>query len=146
MPEGTRVQRANQALDAEIAALKEQVAEARRRRSRPVRPDEQVAPSSSQPAAPVPKAESASTDIAGDQNVSIDALSAQIERLQMLQSWMKEDPTIVGPVGRAVGAETGQSFRKNLFWSVILGVVFLLAGWLLSVIATPATFGSFFVR
>ena len=90
-----------------------------------------------------PNLKGESGDPAGDQTPSIDALSAQIERLQTLQSWMKEDPTIVGPVGRAVGAETGQSFRKNLLWSVILGVIFLFAGWLLSIVATPATFALF---
>ena len=59
---------------------------------------------------------------------------------------MNADPDLLAPIGRFVGVQVGTSFWKNLTWSIILGVIFLLAGWLLSIVATPTTLSTFFVR
>jgi hypothetical protein len=146
MPEVSRVQRANQALDEEIAALKQQVAASKKRRSPPVRPDEQASEDTSQPSASTAIPSDTSPDTSDAQHTSVDALSLQIDRLQTLQSWVNSDPDLLSPIGKMVGINVTTSFRKNLMWSIVLGVIFLFAGWLLSIVATPSTLSTFFVR
>jgi hypothetical protein len=65
-------------------------------------------------------------------------LSDRIMFLQELQESMQEDPELLRFVDNVIGQQVQATERRQTRLTVILSVVSLVAGWLLSLIGTPA--------
>jgi hypothetical protein len=136
------VQRASRALDEEIAALKEQVARAKKRRSRPITPAEQSSDHVSEDGAAPGESLEQDSAVTADQETALALLSVRMDRLGQVKAWITTDGDLLPLIARIVGMRESQFLRKNLIWSIILSTIFLIAVWLLSTIATPATLGA----
>jgi hypothetical protein len=136
------VQRASKALDEEIAALKEQVARAKKRRSRPITPEERSSDHAPEDGAAPGEPLEQDSAVTADQETALALLSVRMDRLGQVKAWITTDGDLLPLIARIVGMRESQFLRKNLIWSIILSTIFLIAGWLLSTIATPATLGA----
>src|SRR5260370_42676842 len=71
-------------------------------------------------------------------------LGLTLQRLETIKSWINEDRTLIAPIARVVGYDEARTARKNLAMNIALSTIFLIAGWLLSNIATPTYLGNIF--
>lgn len=149
-----RLEKANEALDEEIALFREQVAQAKRRRARqgaavaavsgPAQPGDGQVPASTAalPAAATPMQETIPAEQdSPDQTARDDVLAEQgdriLEHMTQIRTWLNTEPELRPMAKRFVGELESRSLRQNVMLNVVLSTIFLLAGWLLSVVATP---------
>ncbi len=149
MARDVKVQRARQALDDEIAELQQQAARARRRHPKqPVAvesasqpapaPTEQPLPSTTPPSLQGTIAGSSSPlELDADQTAAIALLDTRTQRLSDIKQWITEDSDLLPLIARVVGDIESKYMRRNLIINILLSTIFLLAGWLLSIVATP---------
>jgi hypothetical protein len=144
-----RVQKASKVLDAEIAALREQVALARRRQPRQsIATDAasgQAFAGISPPDAATATPETGSA-VQGDieQRDAVELLAARTERLGQIKMWITTDGDLLPLIAKVAGDVEGRFLRRNLAVNVVLSTIFLIAGWLLSTVATPTNLGHIF--
>lgn len=129
-------------LNDDIAALRREITQARRRQARG-RNAEALADVNSQ--VPEGQAPSVAANLDAFESLrgpaqSQDELRAELVRIA--RTLGTSDPDFVAKVAEAVSSVEGKSFRKNLVVSIVLSTIFLIAGWLLSIVATPATMGA----
>jgi hypothetical protein len=77
-----------------------------------------------------PGASPAARDIVG-------AIDARIERLAQVRDWIDEDDELAGLIDSVIARRIRDSERRQARFNVALNAVFLLAGWLLSLVGTP---------
>lgn len=70
------------------------------------------------------------------------ALDQRIVRLEQLRAWMGEDPDLGRLIDTSIGSQVRASERRQRFFAGALGVITLIAGWLLSAVSPPATLAS----
>jgi hypothetical protein len=146
-----RVQRANKVLDEEIAALREQATLAKRRRPRQSGANGaakgQPSAGISTPEAAAPEDEPSSAEQSDIHQTEADRLLVvRINRLQQIQEWLAIDGDMLPSIAKVAGVVEGKFLRKNLVMSVVLSTIFLIAGWLLSTVATPIDLGHIFTH
>ncbi len=74
---------------------------------------------------------------------SLGALDQRIVRLEQLRTWMGEDPDLGRLIDTSIGSQVHASERRQRFFAGTLGVITLVAGWLLSAVSPPAALASF---
>ncbi len=156
MARDKRLEKANRVLDEEIAALRDKAAQNKKRRARQPAAVEvasaatqsgggQTPTATTQPAAAAPAHGNAPSALgSSEQSAGVESLDATAERLKYIRDVLNTDPALVPHVARAVGVEEGKYLRRNLMLNVVLSTIFLIAGWLLSTVATPTTLSRIF--
>jgi hypothetical protein len=144
-----KVQRARRALDEEITALQQQAALARRRPPRhPAAGDAAPSPAQAhqeQPltgdTSPSPATQvyspSSTESLDADQTSAIALITNRTDHLQDIRKWLTEDGDLLPLIAKVVGDIEGTYLRRNVIVNILLSTVFLIAGWLLSTVATP---------
>jgi hypothetical protein len=56
-----------------------------------------------------------------------------------LRMWMGEDPDLGRLIDTSIGSQVRASERRQRLFAGTLGVITLIAGWLLSAVSPPAT-------
>jgi hypothetical protein len=146
-----RVQKANKVLDAEIAALREQVALAKRRRPRQSGANDAVSGQVSTVISPPDAAAPAEEAIAADQGdieqrKAVELVTIRVNRLEQIKGWITTDGDLLPLIAKVAGDVEGRFLRRNLAVNVALSTIFLIAGWLLSIVATPTNLGHIFTH
>src|SRR5262249_472255 len=72
----------------------------------------------------------------------VGALDQRIVRLEQLRTWMGEDPDLGRLIDTSIGSQVHASERRQRLFAGTLGVITLIAGWLLSAVSPPATLAS----
>jgi hypothetical protein len=144
-----RVQKASKVLDEEIAALREQVALARKRRPRQSSANDvaegPASAGASTSGAAVPVDETNSAEQGGiEQTEAGELLRSRLKRLEQIQEWITIDGDLLPLIARVAGNVESKFLRRNLVLNVVLSTIFLIAGWLLSTVATPIDLGHIF--
>jgi hypothetical protein len=90
-------------------------------------------------AAPVPQAPPAPSAAAPlpKQQTTVASLDQRITRLIQVRDWIQEDGDIARLIDTVIGRQVRSSERRQARFAIVLNVIFLLAGWLLSLVATP---------
>jgi hypothetical protein len=142
-----RVQKANKVLDEEIAALREQVALAKRRRPRQSSPHGAAdgASQSRQEQAPSQECDAAEQGDA-ERNDALVLLDQRKMRLEQIREWITTDGDLLPLIARVAGNIEGKFVRRQVLVNLVLSTIFLIAGWLLSTVATPIDLGHIFRR
>lgn len=78
-----------------------------------------------------PAASPAAQDIVG-------AIDARIERLAQVRDWIDEDDELAGLIDSVIARRIRESERRQARFNVVLNAVFLIMGWLLSLVGTPS--------
>jgi hypothetical protein len=65
------------------------------------------------------------------------ALDQRIYRLEHVRDWIAEDNELAALIDKVIGNQVESAMRRQRRFSVFVNVVLLLAGWLLSLLATP---------
>jgi flagellar biogenesis protein FliO len=73
---------------------------------------------------------------------ALGALDQRIVRLEQLRSWMGEDPDLGRLIDTSIGSQVHASERRQRFFAGTLGIITLVAGWLLSAVSPPAALAS----
>src|SRR5579875_44996 len=68
----------------------------------------------------------------------VTALDARIDRLEQVRDYIDEDHELAALIDSVIGQRVQQAERRQARLSVLLTVISLIAGWLLSLIGTPA--------
>ncbi|HEV8192332.1 MAG TPA: hypothetical protein VGP82_12765 [Ktedonobacterales bacterium] len=89
---------------------------------------------------PAPAQGSAAVALSGPR--ALGALDQRIVRLEQLRSWMGEDPDLGRLIDTSIGSQVHASERRQRFFAGTLGVITLVAGWLLSAVSPPASLAS----
>lgn len=79
-----------------------------------------------------------------DQHTTLVNLDQRIGRLIQVRDWIQEDGDIARLIDTVIGKQVQSSERRQARLSVALNVIFLLAGWVLSLIAAPTAIGHIF--
>lgn len=74
---------------------------------------------------------------------TLGALDQRIVRLEQLRTWMGEDPDLGRLIDTSIGSQVHASERRQRLFAGTLGVITLVAGWLLSAVSPPATLATF---
>jgi hypothetical protein len=157
MATDAQVQKASRVLDEEIAALRGQVALAKRRHPKQPTANDATSglaqASQEQPlAGALPEAEPLQHESASagqddvDQRTSVEYLAAQGQRLEQVQDWILSDRAMLPLIAKAVGVDERTFVRRSFWLNVVLSTIFLIAGWLLSTFASPVDLGRFLGR
>jgi len=94
--------------------------------------DQQVArrtPSGEVAPAQTPPSEAAAEIVA--------ALDQRIDRLSHVRDWIAEDNALASLIDKVIGGQVAAAMRRQRIVNVVFNIVFLLAGWLLALFATP---------
>jgi hypothetical protein len=146
--QSVRVHRANRVLDEEIATLKEQVSVAKRRHSRQPGVNGATSGPSQVDQAPgtlsTSQSVSAPREQGADSGTALEMLAKRAWYLEQIQSWITADSDLLPLIARVAGNAEEKYMRKNLLMNVVLSTIFLIAGWLLSIAATPSILGDIF--
>lgn len=70
----------------------------------------------------------------------VSAIDARIGRLEQVRDWIDEDDELAGLIDSVIARRIRESERRQARFNVALNAVFLIAGWLLSLVGTPAAF------
>ena len=97
-----------------------------------------AAPPSSRSAAPPAK------KAGPTQAEMVAGLDVRLARLTQVRDWISEDGDIARLIDSVIGRQVSASERRQARFGVILNVIFLLGGWALSLISTPAILGKLF--
>jgi hypothetical protein len=130
--------KASSAIDDDLAALKQELASARRQRLRrqdaPVASDRRAEADRNQAPTVATQPGTYHADQATPEPLDLQPL------IRELTNKLKSaDDDVKAKVLDALAESGRQSFRTNLIVSVVLSTIFLIAGWLLSSAASPAT-------
>jgi hypothetical protein len=68
----------------------------------------------------------------------VETLDQRIDRLNNIRTWLQQDDDLARLIDGIIGKQVRASERRQARLSVVLNVVFLLAGWGLSLISTPS--------
>jgi hypothetical protein len=68
----------------------------------------------------------------------VELAQRRIQQLQRVQSWMKQDPELMGVLDTFIGKQVKVVRRRQALVTLILSIVSLIVGWLLSALG-PAT-------
>lgn len=68
-------------------------------------------------------------------------LNERIARLSQVRDWLSSDPDLERLVDGVIGQQVRVSERRQVRLGLVFNIVFLLAGWGLSLIGTPAALG-----
>lgn len=68
----------------------------------------------------------------------VEQIDHRIERLEQVRDWIDEDEHLAHLIDSVIGKQVRASERRQARFNVLLNVIFLLAGWLLSLAGTPA--------
>lgn len=69
----------------------------------------------------------------------VETLDERIGRLNNIREWLQQDDDLARLIDGIIGKQVRASERRQARLSVVLNVVFLLAGWGLSLISTPSS-------
>jgi len=134
-----KVLRARRALDKEITALDEQVNLARKQTKREGdhwRGDGESDLRGS--------AQQEATQVAdllpAEQQRAIEVLANRQHQLEQIRSWIQSDADILPSIRKIFEDDERKRARQALLINIALSTIFLLAGWGLSLIASPASF------
>jgi hypothetical protein len=102
-------------------------------------PPQSTAPA---PAAAPPRFGAAPAMPTQDQIVA--GLDQRLMRLMQVRDWIQQDGDIARLLDTVIGNQVRKSERRQARFNIILNVIFLVAGWALSVIASPSAIAAFF--
>jgi hypothetical protein len=68
----------------------------------------------------------------------VTALDSRIARLEQVRDWIGEDEGFAALIDNIIGKQVRAATRWQLVVSFVLSVLFLIAGWLLSLLGSPA--------
>lgn len=71
-------------------------------------------------------------------------LDQRVSRLMQVRDWIQQDGDIARLLDTVIGNQVRSSERRQARMNIILNVIFLVAGWALSVIATPSAITALF--
>jgi hypothetical protein len=74
----------------------------------------------------------------------IDELDTRILRLETVRDWIKADKEFAQVVDAAIAQRVRKSEARQFRLNIVLNVIFLLAGWALSLLITPNMLGNLF--
>jgi hypothetical protein len=66
-------------------------------------------------------------------------LGERIAQLERIQAWLTKDHELMRLVDSVIRQEVQRSERLQRFWSFVLTILSLIAGWLLSLVQDPLT-------
>jgi len=87
------------------------------------------APSGGDIAAPARPSDAAAEIVSG--------LDQRIERLSHVRDWIDEDNELANLIDKVIGGQVAAAMCRQRAFNVAFNIVFLIAGWLLSLLATP---------
>lgn len=99
----------------------------------------QASPAPAPPPAPPQRAASPLPDA----RTTVGNLDQRIARLMQVRDWIQEDGDIARLIDTVIGKQVRSSEQRQARLAIILNIVFLLAGWALSLIASPERLGLF---
>lgn len=76
-----------------------------------------------------------------DQGVIVANLGDRIQRLQQVRTWIGEDVALAHLIDTVIGQQVKTSEQRQARFSLILNIIFLIAGWLLSLFTGPGIAG-----
>lgn len=72
------------------------------------------------------------------QSVSLASLDERIVRLTQMREWLRDD-TLRTMIDDVIGQQVRATAQRQLVYSFVVGVISLIAGWLLSAVSPVAT-------
>ena len=133
-----KVLRARRALDKEITALDKQVNLARKQTKR--EDDHWRGDAESDLRGSSQQEASRSVDFPAEQQRAIEVLTNRQHQLEQIRSWIQSDADILPSIRKIFEDDERKRARQALLINIALSTIFLLAGWGLSLIASPASF------
>lgn len=94
------------------------------------------APAPQRAVAPPPAPASAAAPLPTT-HATVANLDQRIGRLMQVRDWIQEDGDIARLIDTVIGKQVQSSERRQARLTVVLNVIFLLAGWALSLVASP---------
>jgi hypothetical protein len=76
----------------------------------------------------------------------ITALDTRIARLEQVRDWIGEDQQFSSLIDDVIGKQVQAAMRRQRIFNTLLNVGFLMAGWLLSLVGSPAAIAALFPR
>jgi primosomal protein N'' len=74
----------------------------------------------------------------------VEEIDRRISRLEQVRDWIDEDEYLAHLIDSVIGKQVKTSEQRQARKNIIMNIVFLLLGWLLSILATPANIVSLF--
>jgi hypothetical protein len=74
----------------------------------------------------------------------VEEIDRRISRLEQVRDWIDEDEYLAHLIDSVIGKKVKASEQRQARRNIIVNVIFLLLGWLLSILATPANIVSLF--
>jgi hypothetical protein len=74
----------------------------------------------------------------------VEEIDHRISRLEQVRDWIDEDEYLAQLIDSIIGKQVKTSEQRQARRNIIVNIVFLLLGWLLSILATPANMVSLF--
>jgi hypothetical protein len=104
----------------------------------------QAAPAASASAPAAPPRFGAAPQPVPTQTQIVAGLDQRVARLMQVRDWISEDGDIARLIDTVIGRQVQSSEKRQARFSIILNVIFLGAGWALSVVASPTVLSNIF--